>query len=457
MILWSTGKNIFVKYYYSFPEEYKKLDQQYPPYMVITSIIFTIWIILVIPVLNLFCIMIAFFLIYSLYLTLLGIPGLLFGNISKALLNRQREYLADAYAVQFTRNPLALANALKKIGAFGSKINSKYASEFNHLCFSTSTDSLFISVHPSLKKRIKKLDPSWDGKFIVSENLNTKTQTTLKTPKQNEDVIKTITTIAILNEIDNIGNPNDKSIQKADEILSSISENIKKYIYDETKAQFIIYSILLDKEQSNEQIEILCDNNRENIVIFKEIYEHILSISEDKYLVLIQLCISTLKNMSIDEYLIFKKNIENLIAIDNHVSMLEWCLKYLVLYPLDINFGIKSFPNEKYNSIHQIKLECSSILSYVAFMQTKDDKRAKSLFDNYKKDRLKILTYIENDIISTFSLKDSLDTIQSSSANIRKNILEMIVLILSEDKKINKINNLIIHAFAQALHLPLGL
>jgi Zn-dependent protease with chaperone function len=100
----------------------------------------------------------------------LGSMGLFFGHLIKSAVARQREFLADAAAVQFTRNPRGLANALKKIGglAHGSRIRSPLAEEASHMFFGNGVRNSWFgifSTHPSLKKRIKLLDPNFDGRF----------------------------------------------------------------------------------------------------------------------------------------------------------------------------------------------------------------------------------------------------------------------------------------------------
>ena len=104
----------------------------------------------------------------SLIVMIVGLIGLFFGNVIKAALSRQREYLADASAVQFTRNPYGIANALKKIGGFkgkDQKINSPNAAEASHLFFSEFSASFWAGVfatHPPLPKRIARLDPQFN-------------------------------------------------------------------------------------------------------------------------------------------------------------------------------------------------------------------------------------------------------------------------------------------------------
>ncbi len=105
----------------------------------------------------------------GLALLIVGWVGVLFGSIIKAAVSRQREYLADAAAVQFTRNPEALAGALKQIGArqHGSRLQHKNSSEAAHLFFGNAVSSWFsmMATHPPLEKRIKRLEPHWNGDY----------------------------------------------------------------------------------------------------------------------------------------------------------------------------------------------------------------------------------------------------------------------------------------------------
>ncbi|RUO59259.1 M48 family metallopeptidase [Pseudidiomarina marina] len=105
----------------------------------------------------------------GLALFIIGYIGVFFGNIIKAAVSRQREYLADAAAVQFTRNPEALSGALQQIGAreYGSKIAHTNADETAHLFFGQALSSWFtlMATHPPLDRRIKRIQPSWNGRY----------------------------------------------------------------------------------------------------------------------------------------------------------------------------------------------------------------------------------------------------------------------------------------------------
>ena len=102
-------------------------------------------------------------------LAVIGFAGTFFGNLIKAAVSRQREFLADASAVQFTRHPEGIAGALKKIGGFvaGSAVKNPNAPQASHMFFGRATSGFnaMFATHPPLKERIKRIDPSWDGEF----------------------------------------------------------------------------------------------------------------------------------------------------------------------------------------------------------------------------------------------------------------------------------------------------
>src|SRR5690606_1829149 len=108
--------------------------------------------------------------VVGLALVILGYIGVLFGKLIKAAASRQREFLADAAAVQFTRNPEGIAGALKKIGALGSgsRIRHPRAEELSPLYFASGLKSNLagmFATHPPLDERIRRIDPSFDGSY----------------------------------------------------------------------------------------------------------------------------------------------------------------------------------------------------------------------------------------------------------------------------------------------------
>lgn len=111
-------------------------------------------------------------LLLGLGLLLIGALGVFFAQLIKAAVSRQREYLADASAVQFTRNPNGIAGALQRIALAqqGGRVQHAAASEMSHLFFANALSGWqngllgrLFATHPPLSARIKRLNPHWDG------------------------------------------------------------------------------------------------------------------------------------------------------------------------------------------------------------------------------------------------------------------------------------------------------
>src|SRR5271154_2796472 len=109
--------------------------------------------------------------ILGLALLIIGYIGVFFGRLIQAAVSRQREFLADASSVQFTRNPNGITGALKKIGGLGetgSRLSHAHSEELSHMFFSNGISEAFIGLletHPPLADRIRAFDPNFDGKF----------------------------------------------------------------------------------------------------------------------------------------------------------------------------------------------------------------------------------------------------------------------------------------------------
>ena len=113
-------------------------------------------------------------------LAIAGFAGSFFGNWIRAAVSRQREFLADASAVQFTRNPNGIGGALEKIGKLSGVLKNPRASECRHMCLADSVASGFanpFATHPPLEERIRRVLPNWKpGQNIGNYDGETKTR-----------------------------------------------------------------------------------------------------------------------------------------------------------------------------------------------------------------------------------------------------------------------------------------
>lgn len=115
-------------------------------------------------------------LLLGLALWLIGWIGVFFGRVIKAAVSREREYLADAASVQFTRNPEGIGGALYKIGQTSGMISNRYAEDLSHMYFSASVGKAFSSLfdtHPPIEDRIKRVLGDRGLLFIRSQSKKT--------------------------------------------------------------------------------------------------------------------------------------------------------------------------------------------------------------------------------------------------------------------------------------------
>ncbi|HET8942530.1 MAG TPA: M48 family metallopeptidase [Rudaea sp.] len=108
---------------------------------------------------------------FGIAILVIGYVGVFFGRLIKAGISRQREYLADASAVQFTRQTMGIGGALKKIGSLaeGSKLASSETEEVAHMLFGDGVGySALFATHPPLPKRIKAIDPQFDPREFAA-------------------------------------------------------------------------------------------------------------------------------------------------------------------------------------------------------------------------------------------------------------------------------------------------
>ncbi len=193
-------------------------------------------------------------------LFLLGYIGLFFGNIIKSAISRQREYLSDASAVQFTRNPRGIGKALMKIAAQGKSayLGNRNSEDISHMCFAETIKAGFLnpfSTHPKIDLRIKAIDPTgeiWNE--YQQELLNPLPATSTshkvsdsKNEEEHKGILQDSHKLYILAGLlmKSVGNPTEASYANAQQIINSLPEELKQMTYNTDTAQQLAKQILV--------------------------------------------------------------------------------------------------------------------------------------------------------------------------------------------------------------------
>jgi len=190
------------------------------------------------------------FALVGLGMLLVGYIGVLFGNIIKAAVSRQREYMADASAVQFTRNPAGIAGALKKIaGVDAAFLGHSRAEEASHMYFGAGVDTLFdlFATHPPIGERIARLDPAFlpqTGKGIARE--------TNSYFQGSEDGI--VMSLSSHQMRESVGNLRSDRLDYARGLLNELPESVTVELHDPQRAPAILFALIAVQFPNPEQV-----------------------------------------------------------------------------------------------------------------------------------------------------------------------------------------------------------
>lgn len=327
----------------------------------------------------------------ALGLIVIGYVGTFFGGWIKALVSRQREYLADSSAVQFTRSREGIAGALKKIGGFyaGSRLQSPAAGEFNHGYFapgvSTFISSLFAT-HPPLKTRILRIDPRWNGNFIEPRPLAPVSATsTTPAPAQHPQAHPAVAVgIAAavadtLHSLQHIGKISDAQLGYARELLTAIPTALKAETQDTYGVRALVYAMVIqaDVEIQARQWNLLLRQDDPGIYRKTQLLAPMVTTLDRRLrLPLLDLSIPALRELTRPQYDVFKNNLLALMRADHKISLGEWVIQRVLLQRLDQSHNLVQRPHARYSTLEEVQTESELLLSLVASAEHGDDEAA---------------------------------------------------------------------------------
>ncbi|MBC6907315.1 hypothetical protein DWB84_17900 [Saccharophagus sp. K07] len=279
----------------------------------------------------------------GLALVVLGYCGIFFGNLIKAAVSRQREFLADASAVQFTRNPTGISNALRKIGGHSEHaiLHNARASEFSHMYFGQGLKSALgglMATHPPLPLRIRKILPRWDGSMITPtaqtavDDIQPKPSTTAAGFSTAAASLAQVGTLSAA--IEQVGNPTEENLKSAQVFLMELPKSIYAAAHEPFSCRALIYWLLMDQnnqECRRNQWQILQSSlDAQTLQAMKDLEYDIKALQRADYLSVVDLAMPALKTLSASQYQEFKKELAALIKADDKISLFEWCLYRIV-------------------------------------------------------------------------------------------------------------------------------
>jgi len=279
----------------------------------------------------------------GLALMLVGYVGLFFARWMKSALSRQREYLADASAVQFTRDPEGISGALKKIAAYNHSSYLKSDSEeVSHMLFGSGYRSLMFSTHPPLEKRIARLEKGFDAsdiellaKKLKKQEIREHVQAELAANEQQErqEARGKGGFFDVEGMFGDIGNPSTERIAAAAVLAASLPSGLSSSAHSLEWAPEVLFYCLLDEDEEirNKQLLIVVEQMGD---ISERKIQHLLQthglVKVEQRLPILEMSFPTLKRRPISDIERIQTTVDLLANADNKIDSFEFLLTRLI-------------------------------------------------------------------------------------------------------------------------------
>ena len=411
---------------------------------------------------------------------IIGLVGGFFGSLIRAAVSRQREFLADASAVQFTRNPQGISGALKRIGGFssGSAIQSSQAGDYSHFFFSSALSSMFAT-HPPLPLRIRRIEPNWANEYPdtdkISEQVSDSTSqisgfagtsaTSTGAPLQpapSQDVQNNSGPSTRDSFLKSFEGPQKKQIKHAQSLLQQISPDLLSLAKEPTGCRCILFALLLDSKNSSvrdQQTRLILNNtNQDTTTLTQKIFPQIQELScELKYL-LIEECAPSFTLFSPPQMQDFLTLVDALMQADQKIDLFEWSLQKIIGYQLNHQFHNSTQALHGRASLKSRINECSIFLGALAHFGGKSEQVVQSYekgFRSLDRSRPVHLPPVEkcNDL---GSMDAALLKLNKMTPLAKRSFLDACSKVAEHDGVISDTEIQIIRGIAAALSCPLG-
>jgi len=407
-------------------------------------------------------------------LMIVGFAGTFFGNIIKASVSRQREYLADASALQFTRNPFGIAGALKRIGGYqaGSIIENPSAPEVSHSFFSQGVGSFLslFATHPPLANRIKRIDPHWDGNFpaiearagVEEEKEDIKAEKT--TPRERAETFTKIivagaTVAEAVRNINQMGQPNERELRYAQALIQQIPTALLEAAHEPYGARAVIYALVTDKESDIRDLQMSHLQQYGDKGIYEltaKLLPEIDQLADNCRLPLIDLSLPALREMSLGQFQLFRRNLDKLVEMDSKIDLFEWALHKILVHHLDAAFIKPKSSSPKYSKLAKLKKECELLFSLLAYSGHSEINEAKKAFAEAQEHAdLKDIEIVPKSQIKLETLDVAVDQLTLLKPLSKGKLLRACLACVTADQKIVPKEMELVRAVSDALDCPM--
>jgi Zn-dependent protease with chaperone function len=396
----------------------------------------------------------------SLYL--IGSVGVFFTRLIKAAVSRERELLADASGVQFTRNPAGLAGALKKIGglAQGSRLLAARAEEASHFYFSEGIRHFLalMSTHPPLAERIRLLDPEFKGQLGGGQ----------LEPVPLADEIPGVAAAAPAaagvpapprSVIASVGALGDKHIAYAQSLLARIPQRLREAIREPWVARAVVLGLLLDDKPETRAAQVqalLVLGNPQLADQVSRASAALRTAPREARLPIVDLALPALRRLSSAQYDELREAVDRLIRADSRIGLFEYTLQRVLMRHLAVHFqpGLVDHADGQMDAGDAVSI----LLSMLAHAGSPDREAAAASFAaacaELPRGRFR-LALLPRETCDLRALDRALIRLNDTAPRLRADVLAACVAAVASDGKVTIAEGELLRATSDSLGCPM--
>jgi len=394
-----------------------------------------------------------------------GFFGMLFGNLIKAAVSRQREFLADASAVQFTRQPAGLAGALKRIGGAitGSAVQSPNAPEASHMFFGRATSGFsgLFSTHPPLAERIRRIDPSWDGTLAEGPPVASTQPSAAGVAAFAGGAASAGSAVSAgPPTVDQVGQPaGEAHLQYAARLVKSLPAPLVGAAHEPYGARALVYALLLDHAAAPRQRQLVHLEGAADTGVYEEtlrLMPLVETLDVRARLPLLDISMPALRSLIPAQYDLFKRNVAALVQADNEIDLFEWSLHRILLHELEAHFVKRGPPRVRHRTLASVRAHSELLLSMLAYAGHRDLESARHGFEQAKRSlELPDARLRPVDDLQFTALDAALAALEEAAPKVKRQVLRAAVACIAADRTVTPTEAELLRAMSASLGCPM--
>jgi Zn-dependent protease with chaperone function len=382
--------------------------------------------------------------IIGFFIMVVGSIGTLVGRVIQSAVSRQREYLADAAAVDFTRNPDGIAGALRKIGARGSRnqLGLISSSEFAHFFF-TNPVSGWLSTHPPLEHRIARIER------VPVEDIGRITTVGGGGPGVSAGIELGIACAGL----QQLGEMTPSATEHARSLMDQLPRRLADSIHTALGAQAAIVGLLYDPEFKLQRKQRSMVSSRLGAPVtaeIKAIHPYLIAMDRVQELLILDLSVPALARLNRFETERLLQVVELCIEVDERTDLFEWIVGRIILRRLRLRLSLH-VSREGRRTLAQVGSSAACAVYAVARRGAREEAAADAAYAAGIERLGVALPVPDRSAMSLEGLGKAFDELGEAALEVRVAILESCLVAAANDGMIRTGEYEMIRAVADAL------